>query len=405
MEEEIKCPFCRKIFNTPVMLPCFHNACLNCALNYQQAYHSVSGDLESHRQSTTCSSIGEESLPPLLPPPPPTLSSIAGIESVLTSSTSTLITTSSTPTPTPPPPPPSSTSSSICKITTTAITHPTPPTLSQVGGNYCAQLSNSINPSSTTIATTNNPTAGSTATINKCPANNQIRDGSICSSSSSSETSDADKLSIISETDSGVMCCSLNSRPNSYLSSTNLGSILFPSSSSSTSSNGSLNASNGVYFLQCPICHKFAYMDDLGAHSLPKNRTLNNIIARYEENKRCSLLCQLCESSAKQATILCEQCDILYCDQCKEHFHPLRGPLAKHNLIAADSVHNLTSRKSKTKSKEWSLKCLEHGDMPLTNFCLVCKIPICDSCNQDNRHSNHNVHSLAIMCKSQKVSN
>ena len=45
-------------------------------------------------------------------------------------------------------------------------------------------------------------------------------------------------------------------------------------------------------------------------------------------------LCQLCEKSpADTAVVKRLQCEIFYCDLCKEKSHPARGPLSKHNLI------------------------------------------------------------------------
>ena len=276
MEEELKCPLCKHLYNYPVMLPCYHNLCLNCALTLQQPREETSPSLSSNA-SQELSSIG--------------------------------------------------------LITQDLIA-----------------LSKSFG----------------------------------TSSSSSSKISETDKLSLLSETDSGVICT--NSRPNSYVSTPNLSSFLFPSVPSLT-----------AFTLTCPVCQKVTFLNENGSTSLIKNQTLANIVQRYQDNLLS--LCQLCEQSPKEATFMCEQCDIFYCDVCKENFHPSRGPLAKHTLI--DPKIGRSLNKNRTQVSE--LKCIEHREMSLINFCLTCKVAACCICIQESRHLNHNVHSLAMMCKAQKV--
>ena len=40
--------------------------------------------------------------------------------------------------------------------------------------------------------------------------------------------------------------------------------------------------------------------------------------------------CQLCEGKNTPANIMCEQCEVFYCDDCKDNCHPMRGPLAQN---------------------------------------------------------------------------
>ena len=205
------------------------------------------------------------------------------------------------------------------------------------------------------------------------------------SSSSSSEISEADKLSLISETDSGVICTS--TRPEGCVNNLNLSSFLFSNVSSLT-----------AFSLSCPICHKLTFLDEKGASSLSKNQTLANIVQRYQEN--LSSFCQLCEQVPKEATLMCEQCEIFYCHECKENFHPSRGPLAKHTLIDSKIGRSLI----KNRNQVSELKCNEHREMSLTSFCLTCKLIICCKCIQENRHQSHNIYSLSVICKAQKAS-
>ncbi|XP_060531608.1 E3 ubiquitin-protein ligase TRIM9 isoform X1 [Cylas formicarius] len=195
-------------------------------------------------------------------------------------------------------------------------------------------------------------------------------------SGSSGDYQESDKLSILSETDSGVVC---TSRPNSYVGSPN--GSLFP----------------GALSLTCPICQKVVYFDDNGAHNLPKYRVMQSVVERYGELKNLTLKCQMCEQEpAKDATVMCEQCEVLYCESCRESCHPSRGPLAKHVL-------NEPKRGGTGTGKPRDGKCPEHSDEPLNMYCLVCKIGVCALCLTDSRHASHDVQSLAVMCKAQKT--
>lgn len=199
---------------------------------------------------------------------------------------------------------------------------------------------------------------------------------SVASGSSGGDYQESDKLSILSETDSGVVC---TSRPNSYVGTPN--GLLFPTALS----------------LACPVCHKLVYFDENGAYNLPKYRVMQSVVDKYGEAKNLSLKCQLCECEpANDATVMCEQCEVLYCDTCRESCHPARGPLAKHSLSTPKrGVHQ------GIKGRDG--KCPEHGEENLNMFCLVCKIAICPVCLMDTRHASHDVQALAVMCKVQKV--
>lgn len=207
-------------------------------------------------------------------------------------------------------------------------------------------------------------------------SNTTVENAESVASGSSGDYQESDKLSILSETDSGVVC---TSRPNSYVGTPS--GLLYPSALS----------------LACPICHKVVYFDENGAHNLPKYRVMQSIVDKYSEFKNLTLKCQMCETEpAKDATVMCEQCEILYCDSCRESCHPSRGPLAKHNLSEP-------KRGSASVSKTKDGNCPEHVEETLNMFCLVCKISVCALCLTDSRHQSHDVQSLGVMCKAQKV--
>ncbi|XP_076306054.1 E3 ubiquitin-protein ligase TRIM9-like [Tachypleus tridentatus] len=199
-----------------------------------------------------------------------------------------------------------------------------------------------------------------------------------------SDYSDVDKLSLVSETDSGVVC---NSRPNSYVGTPNFHGILFPPIHSSALS------------LVCPLCQKIIYFDDNGANNLPKNRTLQNIVDKYKEARNLPVCCQLCEGDPREAVVMCEQCEIFYCKVCRDGCHPARGPLIKHSLVSLQKG-KLTLR---ARNKERKLNCSEHAEESLSMYCMLCKVPVCVQCLDEGNHTNHDAQALGTMCKAQKT--
>ena len=196
-----------------------------------------------------------------------------------------------------------------------------------------------------------------------------------------------DKVSLVSETDSGVICSS-SSRPNSYVGTPSVGNVIFNSIQE-----------NGMG-INCPVCRRTIFMDENGASGLPKNRALQAIVDKYGESKNIDVYCQLCEGKSCKASVMCEQCEVFYCDHCREKCHPDRGPLAKHNLVSPSDGKVLL----RTKHKTGESKCTEHEDENLSMYCTLCKTSVCYVCVQDGRHMNHDVQPLGAMCKSQKVS-
>ncbi|XP_067681713.1 E3 ubiquitin-protein ligase TRIM9-like [Haliotis asinina] len=192
-----------------------------------------------------------------------------------------------------------------------------------------------------------------------------------------------DKVSIVSETDSGVVC---NSRPSSYVGTPSLANIFTQTLQSCT------------YGIKCPLCHKLVFLDDSGAHALPPHRVLEAIVDKYTQQKHVEIKCELCENGSSNATTMCEQCEVFYCDTCRDSCHPSRGSLAKHNLVAP--AQGKTILRAKNKSKD--AKCYEHSEEQLSMFCTGCKIPVCFTCSQEGRHTTHDVQALGALCKGSK---
>ncbi|XP_017152946.2 E3 ubiquitin-protein ligase TRIM9 isoform X1 [Drosophila miranda] len=200
------------------------------------------------------------------------------------------------------------------------------------------------------------------------------------SESVTSDQDQSDKVSIFSEADSGVVCCSNTSRPVSYAGTGQLQGLL----------QGSVVAPPGAaYCLTCPLCRKLVFFDDGGVRNLPTYRAMEAIVDRF--CAREALRCQMCETDPKVASLICEQCEIRYCEPCRELCHPARGPLAKHTLV-----------KPRGAPQQRESVCGEHEET-LSQYCLNCKIPACGQCIGEQRHQAHEVQSINVTCKAQKT--
>ncbi|KAI9585511.1 hypothetical protein GQX74_001358 [Glossina fuscipes] len=198
------------------------------------------------------------------------------------------------------------------------------------------------------------------------------------SESVTSDQDQSDKVSILSEADSGV-CCSNTSRPVSYAGPPHLQGLL-PGAAS--------GPPGAAYSLTCPLCRKIVFFDEGGVRNLPPYRAMESIVDRF--CAREALRCQMCETDPKVASLVCEQCEIRYCDACRELCHPARGPLAKHTLV-----------KPKGAAQQRESVCGEHEEL-LSMYCLTCKIPACAECINDQRHPQHEVQPITTTCKAQK---
>ena len=297
MEEELKCPVCRRLYTNPILLPCTHSVCLACAVSLQVPFvNPHANDSSTIETQTTCGS-----------------GSISGSSQTLVSNGS-----------------------------------------SHSGGS---------DRSSSSGSNTNIPLSGD-------------REG---------DFPDVDKLSLLSETDSGVV---VNSRPNSYVGTPCVTGYYFHGIQGPSLS------------LSCNVCKKVVYLDDQGANILPKNRALESIVDKYGENKNITTMCQLCDGAdIKESTVMCEQCEVFYCNDCRESCHPARGPLAQHNLVPPCDGKPLLRNKHKIMES----KCLEHTEENLSLYCILCKTTICCVCAYDGRHINHDAQPLGACSKIQKV--
>lgn len=197
---------------------------------------------------------------------------------------------------------------------------------------------------------------------------------------------DIDKLSIVSETDSGVVC---NSRPSSYVGTPSVANIFIQSLQSCS------------WCIRCCVCQRLVFLEENGALSLPTNRALETIVDKYHNRKKVDSKCDKCKDEGRdpaKATTMCVQCEIFYCDACRDAHHPAKGLMTKHNLVDPTQGNVMRNRKA-TKD----VKCSEHPTDMLSMYCLSCRLPVCARCAQDGRHMNHEAQQLATMAKSQKV--
>ncbi|XP_062974339.1 E3 ubiquitin-protein ligase TRIM9 isoform X18 [Elgaria multicarinata webbii] len=150
--------------------------------------------------------------------------------------------------------------------------------------------------------------------------------------------------------------------------------------------------------LTCPQCHRSLILDERGLRGFPKNRVLEGVIERYQQSKAAALRCQLCEKAPKEATAMCEQCDVFYCEPCRLRCHPPRGPLAKHRLLPPAQ-----GRVSRRLSPRKISTCTDHELENHSMYCVQCKAPVCYQCLEEGKHSSHEVKALGAMWKLHKV--
>uniref|UniRef100_A0A915PLC5 B box-type domain-containing protein n=1 Tax=Setaria digitata TaxID=48799 RepID=A0A915PLC5_9BILA len=220
---------------------------------------------------------------------------------------------------------------------------------------------------------------------------------------------ESDKLSVISETDSGVVVSGRSSRPPSLIGSTaahsspagffaghRIPSILTPSTSG--------------WIVTCKACHKpTVFPDEQTVMLMPVNNALVNVIKRYNSGNSSardkngnseSYNCQLCDTEQPAvANVFCEQCDIYYCQSCQNSLHPARGPLATHKLVPPSARKSYRTTIGLAKNS----KCPSHSCENLSMYCMICRLAVCCQCLQEPKHSNHDVQSLDKICKTQKV--
>ncbi|KAM4690287.1 E3 ubiquitin-protein ligase TRIM9 isoform 9-T9 [Rhinophrynus dorsalis] len=215
---------------------------------------------------------------------------------------------------------------------------------------------------------------------------------------------DLDKMSLYSEADSGYGSYGgFASAPTTPCQKSPNGVRVFPPAMPPPQphhhSSGALLLPGGARnsCLTCPQCHRSLILDERGLRGFAKNRVLEGVIERYQQSKAAALRCQLCEKSPKEATVMCEQCDVFYCEPCRLRCHPPRGPLAKHRLVPPAQ-----GRVSRRLSPRKISTCTDHELENHSMYCVQCKMPVCYQCLEEGKHSSHEVKALGAMWKLHK---
>ncbi|XP_077123497.1 E3 ubiquitin-protein ligase TRIM9 isoform X6 [Ranitomeya variabilis] len=214
---------------------------------------------------------------------------------------------------------------------------------------------------------------------------------------------DLDKMSLYSEADSGYGSYGgFASAPTTPCQKSPNGVRVFPPSMPAPHlphhhSSGALLPPARNQCLTCPQCHRSLLLDERGLRGFAKNRVLEGVIERYQQSKAAALRCQLCEKSPKEATVMCEQCDVFYCEPCRLRCHPPRGPLAKHRLLPPAQ-----GRVSRRLSPRKISTCTDHELENHSMYCVQCKMPVCYQCLEEGKHSSHEVKALGAMWKLHK---
>lgn len=96
---------------------------------------------------------------------------------------------------------------------------------------------------------------------------------------------------------------------------------------------------------------------------------------------------------------------VLYCDQCRESCHPLRGPLATHNLGPPRATWQSHGKGTRPIGADGTAICGDHNGEAVSLYCALCKNAACSNCLRDRHAAHpHDVLPLAAACKAQKVS-
>lgn len=201
------------------------------------------------------------------------------------------------------------------------------------------------------------------------------------------ETSEVDKLSVLSDADSGVSC---SSRPTSLVGGSEVGG-----------SNDHPPPPPPVYTINCPRCGVATPTDDSGAQGLTRFRVLAAVVDKHLERYQVAEPCQLCEGGdmARPAQVFCDQCLVFYCGPCRDSCHPARGPLAAHWLVSVGEGRALL----RARRREREGRCGHHPQEHVSMYCLTCRVPVCVLCLHHGRHHAHDVHALNAVTKTHKT--
>lgn len=215
-----------------------------------------------------------------------------------------------------------------------------------------------------------------------------------CSVREEENVNEVDKVSVLSDTDSGVSC---NSRPTSLVGASSDGG---GSNASDTSSHSADSNNSPAFTLVCPQCSAVNKLDDGGAHTLPRYKIMEILVDKFRQRTSLPETCQLCVGTTRNdASLFCDQCSVFYCDICRETCHPKRGPLAAHIMSSVAEGRTLL----RERRRETDAKCTSHPQETLSMFCVQCRVSMCVTCLSNGQHHVHDVHAVTAITQTRKV--
>ncbi|CAI2722874.1 unnamed protein product [Schistosoma spindalis] len=229
----------------------------------------------------------------------------------------------------------------------------------------------------------------------------------------------------ISEADSGVVVCSLESNNDCQLTSYSPQSVnrthsiqeLCRICSTTRSNSNSFKKTNNFTSLNLENGNN----EILSSEILPHNIALENLITRItkaevnhrdtdttqnsgvikkDNNSLSAIRCQLCESSNEILTLsFCEQCNLWYCKTCLKLWHPPTEMLIKHRITSFNNHNCLLYSSKQIITEVTGPTCTHHSGYVCNLYCITCSMFVCLRClssnerNYNNDHSYHNTNS------------
>ncbi|CAH8446445.1 unnamed protein product [Heterobilharzia americana] len=224
----------------------------------------------------------------------------------------------------------------------------------------------------------------------------------------------------VSEADSGVVVCSLESNNDPQLTSYSPQSTNHAQSvqelcrlCSTIRNSFSLNKSHNYTRLSSDSGNIDTSINDI----LPHNIALENLISRItrdesvhhnkdigpslginkkDNNSLSSIRCQLCESPSDILTLsFCEQCNLWYCKSCLNLWHPSTGMLIKHRIIPINNHNRLLHSSRQSSTEVTGPVCVHHPGYICNLYCITCSMFVCLRClnsNDRNYSVDHHQH-------------
>ncbi|XP_064616222.1 probable E3 ubiquitin-protein ligase MID2 [Liolophura sinensis] len=155
--------------------------------------------------------------------------------------------------------------------------------------------------------------------------------------------------------------------------------------------------------IPCPVCRAPTSLGKEGVVGLPLNVKLAETLERFavDDNIPCCLVCE--DDNKARADIYCTNCCVLYCEDCLESCHPMKGGLKRHRLITTQEYMSRETPESQLQTDKQSdpdLACERHGE-PLVIYCVTCEDAICVGCLAE--HPLHTTRDIQSACEEDKA--